>query len=63
MLFVIGSVLARLAREVAPALPIVFITPGDPVAGGLVVSLARPGRNMTGLTFEYPELRGSDLSC
>jgi putative ABC transport system substrate-binding protein len=42
VLFVIGSVLARLAREVAPALPIVFVTPGDPVAGGLVVSLARP---------------------
>jgi putative tryptophan/tyrosine transport system substrate-binding protein len=61
VLFVIGSVLARLAREVAPALPIVFITPGDPVAGGLVVSLARPGRNMTGLTFEYPELSGKRL--
>jgi putative ABC transport system substrate-binding protein len=61
VLFVIGSVLARLAHEVAPALPIVFITPGDPVAGGLVVSLARPGRNMTGLTFEYPELSGKRL--
>jgi putative ABC transport system substrate-binding protein len=61
VLFVIGSVLTRLAREVAPTLPIVFITPGDPVAGGVVVSLARPGRNMTGLTFEYPELSGKRL--
>jgi putative ABC transport system substrate-binding protein len=61
VLFVIGSVLARLARDVAPALPIVFITPGDPVAGGLVASLARPGGNMTGLTFEFPELSGKRL--
>ena len=61
VLFVIGSLLAKLARDVAPALSIVFITPGDPVAGGLVASLARPGRNMTGLTFEYPELSGKRL--
>jgi putative tryptophan/tyrosine transport system substrate-binding protein len=60
-LFVIGSNLARLAREKVPALPIVFITPGDPVAAGLVASLARPGRNMTALTFEYPELSGKRL--
>ena len=31
VLFVIGSVLARLAHETAAQLPIVFITPGDPV--------------------------------
>lgn len=60
-LFVIGSNLARLARDGAPGLPIVFITPGDPVAAGLVSSLARPGRNMTGLTFEYPELSAKRL--
>jgi putative tryptophan/tyrosine transport system substrate-binding protein len=61
VLFVIGSVLARLARETAPEIPIVFITPGDPVAAGLVKSLARPGGNMTGMTFEYPELSGKRL--
>jgi putative tryptophan/tyrosine transport system substrate-binding protein len=60
-LFVIGSNLARLARDKVPALPIVFITPGDPVAAGLVASLARPGRNMTALTFEYPELSAKRL--
>jgi putative tryptophan/tyrosine transport system substrate-binding protein len=59
--FVIGSVLARLAREVAPELPIVFVTPGDPLAAGLVASLARPGGNMTAMTFEYPELSGKRL--
>lgn len=61
VLFVIGSNLARLARESAPALPVVFITPGDPVAAGLVSSLARPGGNMTALTFEYPELSAKRL--
>jgi putative tryptophan/tyrosine transport system substrate-binding protein len=60
-LFVIGSNLARVARDTAPALPIVFITPGDPVEAGLLSSLARPGRNMTALTFEYPELSAKRL--
>lgn len=61
VLFVIGSSLARLARDHDAALPIVFITPGDPVASGLIASLSRPGRNMTALTFEYPELSAKRL--
>jgi putative ABC transport system substrate-binding protein len=61
VLFVVGSTLARAARDAAPQLPIVFVTPGDPVAAGLVASLARPGGDMTGLTFEYPELSGKRL--
>jgi putative tryptophan/tyrosine transport system substrate-binding protein len=61
VLFVIGSSLAQLARERAPELPIVFITPGDPVAAGMVASFARPGRNMTALMFEYPELSAKRL--
>lgn len=60
-LFVIGSELARVAREVSSELPIVFITPGDPVASGLIASLANPGGNLTGMTFEYPELSGKRL--
>ena len=61
VLFAIGSSLARLARESASTLPIVFLTPGDPVAAGLVASLAQPGHNMTALTFEYPELSAKRL--
>jgi putative ABC transport system substrate-binding protein len=61
VLFVIGSALVQLARETVPQLPIVFVTPGDPVAAGLVASLARPGGNMTAMTFEYPELSGKRL--
>lgn len=61
VLFVIGSELTRLARQVSSEVPIVFITPGDPVAAGLVASLARPGGNTTAMTFEYPELSGKRL--
>ena len=61
VLFVVGSAFVRLARETVPQLPIVFVTPGDPVAAGLVASLARPGGNMTAMTFEYPELSGKRL--
>jgi putative ABC transport system substrate-binding protein len=61
VLFLIGSRLLKPAREASADAPIVFITPGDPVAAGLVSSLARPGRNMTGMTFEYPELSGKRL--
>jgi ABC-type uncharacterized transport system substrate-binding protein len=61
LLFVVGSALVRPARDTVPQLPIVFVTPGDPVAAGLVASLARPGANMTGMTFEYPELSGKRL--
>ena len=60
-LFSIGTELARVARQVSSELPIVFITPGDPVAAGLVESLARPGNNMTGMTFEFPELSAKRL--
>jgi putative ABC transport system substrate-binding protein len=61
VLFAIGSNLARRARHHSASLPIVFITPGDPVGAGLVQSLARPGGNMTALTFEYPELSAKRL--
>jgi putative ABC transport system substrate-binding protein len=36
--------------------PIVFAYSGDPVAAGFADSLARPGRNMTGITFMALEL-------
>ena len=61
VLFVIGSVLTQSARQVTADLPIVFITPGDPVAAGIVTSFARPGGHTTGMTFEFPELAGKRL--
>jgi putative ABC transport system substrate-binding protein len=38
------------ARDAAGRIPVVFVATLDPVATGLVASLARPGRNITGMT-------------
>jgi putative ABC transport system substrate-binding protein len=38
------------AKKVGSAIPIVMAGPGDPVGAGLVVSLARPGGTVTGVT-------------
>jgi putative tryptophan/tyrosine transport system substrate-binding protein len=41
-------------KEIAPTVPIVFVSAIDPVGSGLVASLARPGGIATGFTlFEY----------
>jgi putative ABC transport system substrate-binding protein len=42
-------------------LPIVFIGPADPVAAGLVASLARPGGNVTGLSAQLVDVNEKRL--
>ena len=54
------AVVARGARQVTETLPIV-VAYGDPVTQGLVVSLAWPGGNVTGLTAATAELSGKRL--
>jgi putative tryptophan/tyrosine transport system substrate-binding protein len=47
-----GTVSTVASRPVVPTtVPMVFAMGGDPVKLGLVVSLARPGRNITGVSF------------
>jgi putative tryptophan/tyrosine transport system substrate-binding protein len=41
----------RAARSATSTIPIVFLAGGDPIAGGLVTSLSRPGGNITGVSF------------
>ena len=49
------------AKKATTTIPIVFATYGDPVGDSIVASLARPGGNMTGLSFLSVELSGKRL--
>ena len=48
-------------KKVTKTIPIVFMVSTDPVADGLVESLARPGGNVTGVTTITPVLAGKRL--
>jgi len=48
-------------REAMPTTPIVFALSNDPVGGGLVASLSRPGGNTTGLSMESATTAGKRL--
>ncbi len=45
-----GTPATRAAQEATTAIPIVMVSVGDPVGGGFVQSMARPGGNITGFT-------------
>jgi putative tryptophan/tyrosine transport system substrate-binding protein len=49
------------AKQATSVIPIVFAAAGDPVASGLVASLARPGGNATGLSSLVADLAGKRL--
>ena len=52
---------APAAKKATETIPIVFTFSGDPIEAGFIDSLARPGRNMTGITWLAFELVGKRL--
>jgi putative tryptophan/tyrosine transport system substrate-binding protein len=54
-----GAALA--AKQATSVIPIVFAVANDPIGGGFVASLARPGANVTGLSVQAPDLAGKRL--
>jgi len=59
--FTPGSNEALAAKNATSTIPIIFATTADPVAAGLVDSLARPGGNITGFTYIGAVLSGKRL--
>jgi putative ABC transport system substrate-binding protein len=57
----LSTTAARPAAQATGTIPIVAVAMADPIADGLVTSLARPGGNVTGTTFLGPELVGKRL--
>ena len=56
-----GFAAARAAKDIG-SVPVVMATSADPVAAGVVKSLAHPGGNVTGLTTLVSELAGQRIS-
>ncbi|MBI3625144.1 MAG: ABC transporter substrate-binding protein [Candidatus Rokubacteria bacterium] len=53
-----GDPAIHAAKQATSTIPIVMVAVGEPVRSGFVSSLARPGGNMTGLSFLSVELAG-----
>jgi putative tryptophan/tyrosine transport system substrate-binding protein len=49
------------AKEASSTIPIVMAFDTDPIGNGFVASLARPGRNITGLSTVAPDISGKQL--
>jgi ABC-type uncharacterized transport system substrate-binding protein len=56
-----GTEPAIAAKQVTSVVPIIVAAATDPIAAGLVASLARPGGNITGLSIQSAELAGKRL--
>ena len=56
-----GIVSARAAKNSTSSIPIIFVVGTDPIADGLVVSFARPGGNLTGISLLINALNAKRL--
>jgi putative ABC transport system substrate-binding protein len=61
VIVVVGTVAAVAAKSATTTIPIVLTAVGNPVAAGVIASLARPEGNVTGLSSFSPELDGKRL--
>jgi putative ABC transport system substrate-binding protein len=61
VVFSLGGDVTPAAVKATQTIPIVFTSSADPVQLGFVASLARPGRNATGVTFLLDELASKRL--
>ena len=61
VIFASGTPPVLAARDAAGAIPVVFVAAIDPVATGLVASLAHPGGKVTGLTNTQADITGKQL--
>lgn len=58
----VASAGAQAAKDATTSIPIVFAALGDPIGQGFVASLARPGGNFTGTSFDAsPEITAKQL--
>jgi len=58
VIFSFGGEQAPIVKGATASIPIVVVVSNDPVASGLVASLARPGGNVTGVTYVHDGLAG-----
>lgn len=56
-----GHPLAKVAQRATKEIPVVMLASGEPVESGFAASLARPGGNLTGLTYYATELNAKRL--
>ena len=56
-----GTPAALAVKKATSTVPLVMVAVGDPVGTGLVLNLARPGGNLTGLSSVAPDLEGKRL--
>src|SRR6476620_6520509 len=61
LIYVLGGDVAPFVRAATSTIPIVMAVSNDPVQSGLVASLARPGGNITGVTFVSSDLAAKRL--
>jgi putative tryptophan/tyrosine transport system substrate-binding protein len=61
VIFSLGGEQAPFVKNATATIPIVVVVSNDPVESGLVQSLARPGGNITGLTYVHDLLAGKSV--